>query len=126
MSGAMENFCTWHVMWLQPPFFSMCALHLGHALVLAWTKKSNEMKNGLFFSSQTLKCKAIAIIVTIIITIVINKQTNQPCNNISNKGFLANIVSDVGPRKCDEQKQRQSTKIYVSPVLAMMCAEPLI
>ena len=38
------------VMWLQPPFFSMVELHLGHSLVLAEIQLAVSESSAHFFS----------------------------------------------------------------------------
>jgi hypothetical protein len=38
------------VMWLQPPFFSIVELHLGHSLVLAEIQFAVSLSSAHFFS----------------------------------------------------------------------------
>jgi hypothetical protein len=39
-----------HVMWLQPPFFSIVELHLGHSFVLADIQFAVSLSSSHFFN----------------------------------------------------------------------------
>jgi hypothetical protein len=52
---------TLHVIWLQPPFFSMVAWHLGHSLVFALIQLAVSLSSAHFFNHRLASAHVVGI-----------------------------------------------------------------